>query len=142
LLKPEGYVSTPLVPPPAEGTSPLMAAMGTGRSRLDLAVPAEDVLEAAELILDLGADPNGRDVKGTFPLFSAASAGNDELVELLVDAGADVNLAMPDGKTALDVARGGGRGMLGRRVATHASTVELLLGYGAIAGTVTTVATK
>lgn len=63
-----------------------MAAMGTGRSDLDLTVPPEDVLEAVRLILDLGADPNGRDVKGTFPPFSAASAGNDELVKLLVDA--------------------------------------------------------
>ena len=140
LSKPEGYVATPLVPPPAEGTSPLMAAMGTGRSRLDLVVPAEDVFEAAELILELGTDPNGTDVKGMFPLFQAASSGNDALVKLLVDAGADVNLAMPDGETALDAARGKARrsgASLGRKAPTHESTVELLLGFGATEGTPT-----
>ena len=142
LTKPEGNVVTPLVPPPAEGTSPLMAAMGTGRSDLDLTVPPEDVLEAVRLILDLGGDPNGRDARGAFPLLSAASAGNNELVKLLVGAGADVNLATPDGKTPLDAARGGGRGMLGKRAPTHESTVELLLSHGAIEGTAIDVATK
>ena len=145
LSKPEGNVVTPLVPPPAEGTSPLMAAMGTGRSRLDLAVPAEDVLEAVQLILELGADPNGRDVKGMFPLFQAVSGGNDELVKLLVDAGADVNLAMPDGKTALDAARGNVKRRettRSRKAPNHQSTVELLLSHGAAAGTPTDVVSK
>ena len=133
LSKPEGYVTTPLVPPPAEGTSPLMAAMGAGRSRKDLDVPREDVLEAVRLILELGADPNGVDVNGGFALFQAAGAGNDELVQVLVEAGADVNQTRPDGKTALDAARGDFEGgvRLGARRAAHESTVELLVSLGA-----------
>ena len=133
LSKPEGYVATPLVPPPAEGTSPLMAAMGAGRSSKDLDVPPEEVLEAVRLILELGADPNGVDVNGVFPLFQAAGAGNDELVRALADAGADVNQQRPDGKTALDAARGDFEGgvRLGARRDPHESTVELLLDRGA-----------
>ncbi len=120
-----------------------MAAMGTGRSQKDLDVPAAEVLEAVTLILELGADPNGTDVKGMFPLFQAASTGNDALVKLLVDAGADINLAMPDGETALDAARGKARrsgASLGRKAPTHESTVELLLGFGATEGTPTAAA--
>ena len=133
LSKPEGYVATPLVPPPPEGTSPLMAAMGAGRSSKDLDVPPEEVLEAVRLILELGADPNGVDVNGSFPLFRAAGAGNDELVQALLDAGADVNQARPDGKTALDAARGDFEGgvRLGAKRDPHESTVELLLSRGA-----------
>ena len=119
--------------------------MGTGRSRLDLAVPTEDVLEAVQLILELGADPNGRDVKGMFPLFQAVSGGNDELVKLLVDAGADVNLVMPDSKTALDAARGNVKRRettRSRKAPNHQSTVELLLSHGASAGTPTDVVSK
>ena len=57
-----------------------------------------------------------------FPLFQAASAGNNELVKVLVEAGAVVNQTMPDGKTPLDAARGNrNRGFttLGRKAQTH-----------------------
>lgn len=62
----------------------------------------EDVDELGEM-LRAGADPNGTTDSGLRPLVGAAMTFDHavEMMRLLVDAGADVNGTVPDGKTAI-----------------------------------------
>ncbi|HEX6829814.1 MAG TPA: ankyrin repeat domain-containing protein [Burkholderiales bacterium] len=66
---------------------------------------------------------NGAQVefKGWNPMLYAASRGRDEVIELLVNLGANVNTAAPNGVTPLMMAVRG----------DYRSTVKLLLGKGA-----------
>lgn len=53
-------------------------------------------------LLDAGMDPNIRDYdRGATPLHLAANKGNVEAIELLIDAGADVNAANKRGRTPI-----------------------------------------
>jgi len=52
-----------------------------------------------------GADVNARNSKGVTPLMIAAANNNPPLIGLLLQAGADPDLATPDGRTALDIAK-------------------------------------
>lgn len=58
---------------------------------------------------------------GWTPLIYASTEGHDDVVVVLLDAGADVNLASPNGTTALMMAARG----------AHDQTVDLLLARGA-----------
>jgi uncharacterized protein len=49
---------------------------------------AKHNLEAIQLLLDLGLDPNGANRDGRTPLMGAAMKGRNEIVQLLVDHGA------------------------------------------------------
>lgn len=49
-------------------------------------------LSQVRTLLDQGADVNGRDNQGVTPLHYAAQQGHNEIVELLISRGADVNL--------------------------------------------------
>ncbi|MFQ4142637.1 ankyrin repeat domain-containing protein [Chlorogloeopsis sp. ULAP02] len=71
--------------------SPIIAALrGDSRARLIEAVENDDI-EAAESLLQQGADPNTRNPEnGLTVLMTAACHGNVEMVKLLLDAGADV----------------------------------------------------
>lgn len=63
-------------------------------------------LAIARFLLDNGAKPDTKDFMGLTPLMSAATSGNLELVELLLDKGAIRNITTNDDppKTALDFA--------------------------------------
>jgi ankyrin repeat protein len=63
---------------------------------------------------------NEKDFVGNLPLFSAISSGNVELVKLLLDNGADLNVQNKYGESPLHKACSGG----------HASIVKLLLEKG------------
>lgn len=66
--------------------------------------------EVAQLLIDSGADVNGRDVIGRAALHYAAmgTPENDaEMVRTLIDAGADVNAKDHRGCLPLDLAAGG-----------------------------------
>jgi uncharacterized protein len=56
----------------------------------------------ARLLLDSGADVNGRGEGGFTALHSAAQNGDEELVRLLLERGADPTLATEDGKLPAD----------------------------------------
>jgi ankyrin repeat protein len=76
-----------------------------GRTPLWLAAHKEDARIAA-LLLDYKADPNCRvGKKRLTPLMSAAKNGRIEMVNLLLDRGADPRLVSEDGKTAAQFAR-------------------------------------
>jgi ankyrin repeat protein/uncharacterized glyoxalase superfamily protein PhnB len=70
-----------------------------------------DSLAAAKLLLDRGADINGTDWAGTTPIHTAAALGADDIIQLLAERGARLDIKNDDGQTALDlVSRLTGRG--------------------------------
>ena len=64
--------------------------------------------ESARVLLDAGADPNGRGEGGFTPLHSAAQNGDVEFVRLLLRFGADAGVAASDGRTPAALAREAG----------------------------------
>jgi ankyrin repeat protein len=75
-------------------------------SPVDMAVHNNNVA-LARLFIERGGDVNGIDKAGYTPLLLAASIdfGDTAMMELLLEAGARVDIRNPDGKTALDLAR-------------------------------------
>jgi len=89
-------------------------------------------IEMIRLLLENGADPNGKSTTSSIPIVNAALANSLDIAEILLDAGADPNAAFDepnfgeDGKrTALMLAAHRG----------HSEMTKLLLKHGARAGT-------
>ena len=95
------------------GETPLMTATRMG------------ALETAALLLDRGADPNEAGNFNRPVLHRAATRGNPEMVQLLIDRGARVGATDGEGNTALDDALRYSRGR------GTAAVVDLLLQRGA-----------
>lgn len=98
-----------------EGSTALMVAAGLGTSS-----PGEDpgteaeVLEAVQLVLDLGLDMDAVDDKGETAMHGAAYKHLPRVVTLLAEAGADIavwNQKNDRGASPLDIAIGMHRGM-------------------------------
>lgn len=66
---------------------------------------AETALAICRLLLDAGAPVNAQQAGGFTPLHQAASRGRHELVQLLLQRGADSQLDSDSGMTAGDLAR-------------------------------------
>jgi ankyrin repeat protein len=64
--------------------------------------------EAIALLLEAGADPDGRQNGDFTPLQARAQRGDEAMVRLLLEKGADPLLRSDDGRTAADVARAQG----------------------------------
>jgi uncharacterized protein len=58
--------------------------------------------DVVRTLLAHDADPNARQEGGFTPIHAAAQNGNDELFDLLVSRGADVEAITDDGRTAAD----------------------------------------
>ncbi|XP_058478709.1 ankyrin repeat domain-containing protein 50 [Solea solea] len=85
--------------------------------------------EVVSLLLEREADPGHRDHDGMTPLLLAAYEGHDEVVELLLEAGADVDeTAGPDGTVAAAAAVSP---LLAAAAMGHMKTVSRLLFWGA-----------
>jgi ankyrin repeat protein len=80
------------------------AANAAGVTALHAAVSSNQ-LQAAEWLLDAGADVNARQQMNYTPLMGAAANARAELLDLLLARGADPALVTTDGKTAADLAR-------------------------------------
>ena len=73
-------------------------------------------VEAVAAILEKGADVNARQQVGYTPLMGAAASGREDLVNLLLERGADPALVSEDGKNAATIAREHGHGALAERL--------------------------
>lgn len=98
-----------------------------GRTPLWLAVHKEDARIAA-LLLDYKADPNCRVGKNRLtPLMAAAKNGRIEVVNLLLDRGADPRLVAQDGRTAAQFARENFKANTGDQVAHNQKLARMVL---------------
>jgi ankyrin repeat protein len=85
------------------------------------AVMSGNLAEVKRLVIDCGIDPNAReDDKSATPLHAAAESGSPEVVEFLLEHGADLNARDKYGDTPLHYAAAFG----------HPETVRLLLERG------------
>ncbi|HEY6343480.1 MAG TPA: ankyrin repeat domain-containing protein [Bryobacteraceae bacterium] len=101
----------------ADGTTPLMAASGVGwgggvdrrgrdTSGNEATINDSDrALEAAKLVLDLGASINAANEAGDTALHGAAAKGYDAIVQELADRGARLDIKNKRGRTPLGVAK-------------------------------------
>ena len=98
--------------PMKDGTTPLMAAAGVGarnsqnrrgRTVIDGAKlePEVQVVEAVSVALSPSTDINALDLAGNTALHGAVSMGYDEVVRLLVEKGAQLNIKNKRGQTPL-----------------------------------------
>jgi len=97
--------------PNADRCPPLLAAAGVGAlgDGDEAAGTEEEAVEAARLLLDLGADVNAVDDNGETAMHGAAYQSRWKLVELLAERGADIkvwNLKNKWGWTPLMIAQG------------------------------------
>ena len=84
-------------------------------------------IAAVEYLLELGADINQRDANGYTPLHHAAARGDTEMIQWLVDRGADVMVVSRKGQTTVDMANGPVS-----RVTPYPEAIALLESMGAI----------
>ena len=93
------------------GVSPIHAASGVGYG-LGLAgnahrhAPNGWLPSVKYLVEEVGADVNARDHGGFSPLHNAAARGDVELIQYLVEMGADVTVLTRKGETTADMANG------------------------------------
>jgi ankyrin repeat protein len=117
--------------PTRNNTTALMALVGgLGRKYgADLKVsPAEErnALEAAKLVLDVGADVNAANEAGQTPLHAAAAIGANGVVRFLVERGARLDAKTRQGRTPLDEALRGVANIDGAPGEGHEDTAALL----------------
>jgi len=73
-------------------STPLITAAALGR------------LEAAEILIDGGADLNYQNADGSTALHTAIAFGRTDIAKILIDAGTDLNIKNNDGSTPLHTA--------------------------------------
>lgn len=92
--------------PTAHGTTPLMAASGIGWGyHYSMNLP-DSWMAAVKYCVQLGADVNAADDRGYTALHGAAYLGNAEMINYLIDKGADVKAVAKDKNTVADMANG------------------------------------
>jgi ankyrin repeat protein len=111
---------------------PIHAAAGAGYGQYFMAhahrhVPDNWLPAVKFLVEECGAAVNARDANGYTPLHHAASRGDNELIEYLLEKGADVMVVSRKGETTVDMANGPTQ-----RVSPFPDTIALLEALGAI----------
>ncbi|MBT5186858.1 MAG: ankyrin repeat domain-containing protein, partial [Kordiimonadaceae bacterium] len=81
-----------------------IAMNGSDLTALQSAV-ASCHLKVVKVLLPFKPDLNMRMMGGFTPLMSASALGDDEIIELLIEGGADRDLKSDDGRTAADFAK-------------------------------------
>ncbi len=119
--------------PQDRGITALMVAAGLDRRAIDTRgkfTREEDLVAAAKLLLEAGAEVTRADARGRTALHGAASQGMNEMVRLLAEHGAEVDAADDNGRTPLDYALGtgvsGGRGPVADPLVETAQLLESL----------------
>lgn len=122
-----------LAPIPVGGPAvyPIHAASGVGygegfAGNAHTHIPG-NWIAAVDYLLELGADINQRDANGYTPLHHAAARGDTEMIQWLVDRGADVMVVSRKGQTTVDMANGPVS-----RVTPYPEAIALLESMGAI----------
>jgi uncharacterized protein len=93
--------------PNTEGVTPLMAAAGVNIYKVGLSPGTnEEALEAVKVALALGGDVNTIDRNGDTALHGAAVRGSNELIQLLAERGAKLDVVDSTGWTPLTIADG------------------------------------
>jgi ankyrin repeat protein len=88
-------------------TTPLMAAAGVNWAVAQTYTESPRArLEAVTLCLELGADVNATNSMGLTAVIGAANRGSNEIIELLVDRGARLDIKDREGRTPLRWAEG------------------------------------
>lgn len=90
-----------------DGVTPLMAAAGLGWRYGQSLVPESDSLKAVQFCLEHGADVNAANVTGETALHGAASHGANDIIRLLSQRGAKLDVKDKRNRTPLDIAEGG-----------------------------------
>jgi uncharacterized protein len=89
------------------GTTPLMAAAGVNWTVGQTYTESDEALmEAVKLCLELGADVNATNSMGLTALIGAVNRGSNDLIRVLVDHGARLDVADAVGRTPLRWAEG------------------------------------
>jgi ankyrin repeat protein len=112
-----------------ERTTPLMVAAGLGQVPAETQVTAAEALAAVQLALELGADVNLVNQSGRAALHGAAHIRADQIVQVLADHGAALNVEDERGITPLMIAEGGGHVLLPGL--GGGTTADLLIALGA-----------
>jgi ankyrin repeat protein len=84
----------------------------TGSTALNLAVSEPDMLPVIKLLIEKGANIDNADTMGETPLMLATLSDNKEIVEFLVDSGADKTVKNKRAQTAYDIAKEEGNNTL------------------------------
>jgi uncharacterized protein len=92
--------------PTRDGTTPLIAAAGLGRAAAVTLVTAASALDAVKLALERGDDINAANAQGETALHAAAYWGADQVVQFLVETGANINAKNDKVWTPLTIAEG------------------------------------
>jgi ankyrin repeat protein len=90
-----------------DGVTALMAAAGLGWRYGQSLVPESDSLKAVQFCLEHGADVNSVNVTGETALHGAASHGANDIIRLLAERGAKLDIKDKRNRTPLDIAEGG-----------------------------------
>ena len=98
------------------GLTPLMQAANNG-----YVLMVEQILTAPKVDID------ARAADGATALFIAAVHGHKEIIELLMKAGADVNVPGPKGKTAVDLAKAHYGEPTSENIQKHEPAIQVLL---------------
>ena len=106
------FGETPLMIASIEGNLPVVKALVQGRNaKVDHIgwtplhyASAKGHLEVAQYLLANGAVVDSLSPVNTTPLMMAVQSGNEQLVKLLLDKGADLQLRNGNGLTAIDIA--------------------------------------
>ena len=122
----------PPVPTGGPGVYPIHAASGVGYGEGFAAnqhshAPDSWLATVRYLVEEHGADVNVRDLNGYSAVHHAASRGDNELIEYLVQQGADVSVVSRRGETTVDMANGPRQ-----RVQPFPATIALLESLGAV----------
>jgi ankyrin repeat protein len=90
-----------------DGVTALMAAAGLGWRYGQSVVPESDALKAVLFCLEHSADINAVNVTGETALHGAASHGANDIIRLLAERGAKLDVKDKRNRTPLDIAEGG-----------------------------------